>query len=124
MLFLNVILKILTKNHGETFRNPTQASNKFDLSILHPKFDSIFPQMGFPVHTFAYSGAENEGQIDIRYPVSAIGSFEYQRDNKLPQMFVNSLIYLYKQKNYCFRNFERITLTDPDRNCIQYRPGK
>ena len=77
------------------FRNPTDASNKFDLSILHPKFDSIFPQIGFPVNTYAYSGAETEGQTDIRYPVSAVGSFGNQASNKLPKMFVSISFYIY-----------------------------
>ena len=74
------------------------ASNKFDLSVLRPKFDSIFPQIGYPVHTYAYSVSQNESQIDIRYPVSAAGSFESQAYNKLPEMFVTSFIFLYKQK--------------------------
>ena len=81
---------MLTKKHRETeyiFRNPAQPPNKFDLSILRRKFDSIFPQIGFPVHTFVFNDGKKGGQL-IRYPVSAAGSFENQADNKLPEMWV------------------------------------
>ena len=68
------------------FRNPTEAANKFDLSILRrPQFDSVFSQIGYPIHTYAVRDWEKFSPINIRVPVSMYGRIA---DNKLPPMFV------------------------------------